>query len=89
MRSLLLFCPGLSGEYWLEKLGCLAFSFTEKAQLHFFFSLGTILRIFYLALNTAFKTQSQPLTANNLEFVILKLQREFPSITTNEWEPHS
>lgn len=41
-----------------------------------------------MALNTAFKTQSQPLIANNLELVILELQREFPSITTNEWEPH-
>lgn len=31
----------------------------------------------------------EPDTANNLELVVQELQREFPSILTNEWEPHS
>lgn len=90
VRSLLIFSSVLG---CLENIGwrnlAAWLSLLQKRHNYTFFSPGTILRIFYLALNTAFKTQSQPLTANNLEFVILKLQREFPSITTNEWEPHS
>lgn len=73
------------------ELGCVVFtcvSFTEEAQFHFFFFPGYHRK--NILPGTKYSIQNrEPDTANNLELVVQELQREFPSILTNEWEPHS
>lgn len=62
-----------------------------------FYRRGTISLFFFpgyhrknILPGTKYSIQNrEPDTANNLELVVQELQREFPSILTNEWEPHS